>query len=335
MRRFFKKILFFTLPVLLLSVILLYSDFFKVFRSYESYTEDTFVGLNREFVCMKTFEKNANKNLISNSFIFGSSRSQAFKCRDWDKYLSTEDVSFHFDANAEGVIGVLKKLQYLKNKTVIKNALLIVDMEFLCQTNLKERENSHLTVSHPNISNSSFISFYKPFIKTSFTPKFAFSYYDFSIFGKYRQYMRGMISESKYPWIVDSINCDINYGIELEIKEDSVGYYNKMKKLNVFSESRKRKQKVDTLSDLTFEILKEISKIFEENKTDFNIIISPLYNQVPFKKEYLKKMEQIFKKSNVYDFSGVNYITSSFGNYYEQSHYRPHVARLILKELNN
>ena len=147
--------------------------------------------------------------------------------------------------------------------------------------------------------------------------------------------MRGMISESKYPWIVDSINCDINYGMELEIKEDSVGYYNKMKMLNVFSESRKRKQKVDTLSNLTFEILKEISKIFKENKTDFKIIISPLYNQVPLKKEYLNKMEQIFKKTNVYDFSGVNSITSSFGNYYEQSHYRPHVARLILKEINN
>ena len=146
--------------------------------------------------------------------------------------------------------------------------------------------------------------------------------------------MRGMINESKYPWIVDSTSCDIFYGIEKEIKEDSMSYYSQMIDLNVFSEKRDRTQKVDSLRDLSFEILEQISQVLKDSKTNFIVIISPLYNQVPFNVNYLNKLYKIFGKDNVLDYSGINAITSDIGNYYEQSHYRPHVARIILKDVN-
>jgi len=36
-------------------------------------------------------------------------------------------------------------------------------------------------------------------------------------------------------------------------------------------------------------------------------------------------------KKNVYDFSGKNKLTTPIGNYYETSHYRPHVANKIME----
>ena len=38
-------------------------------------------------------------------------------------------------------------------------------------------------------------------------------------------------------------------------------------------------------------------------------------------------------KQNVFDFSGINFITNDYHNYYENSHYRPHVADYIMKEI--
>jgi hypothetical protein len=41
----------------------------------------------------------------------------------------------------------------------------------------------------------------------------------------------------------------------------------------------------------------------------------------------------IFGTERVFDFSGVNEFTTDFRNYYEESHYRPQVAREILKRI--
>lgn len=41
----------------------------------------------------------------------------------------------------------------------------------------------------------------------------------------------------------------------------------------------------------------------------------------------------LFGENNIYDFPGVNSITEDYHNYYEDSHYRPCVARFILQTI--
>ena len=67
------------------------------------------------------------------------------------------------------------------------------------------------------------------------------------------------------------------------------------------------------------------------NKTNYRIIISPLYNQIKLNNQDLDYLKQLFGKDNVFDFSGINKFTKDYNNYYESSHYRPHIAREIMQ----
>ena len=64
-------------------------------------------------------------------------------------------------------------------------------------------------------------------------------------------------------------------------------------------------------------------------------MISPLYNKMKLHNEDLEYLKKVFGETNVFDFSGINKFTNDYRNYYESSHYRPHVAREILKIVYN
>lgn len=321
------------LPCIAVVGLIIYLDFFKVFFDYdEYYSDDLFVSLNREYVCLQTLEKK-QKSKKPDSFIFGSSRSQAFKCKDWKAYLPTECIPFHFDAANEALIGVLTKLEYLeRNDIEINNVLFVVDIGLLNQTSFKSR-NSSLTISHPKISTNSSLDFYSPFLSASLNPKFVASYIDFNTFGEHRSYMGQYIANTKFSNEVDSVDMDIYYGKDNEILNDSVAFYKKTIASGIFYDRTVIPVDSSLLTKTTMVQLKKIKQIFEENNTDFQIVISPLYDQVALNKDYLNLMNEIFSESKVHDFSGVNDFTNSLGNFYEKSHYRPHVARQIMKKV--
>jgi len=74
-----------------------------------------------------------------------------------------------------------------------------------------------------------------------------------------------------------------------------------------------------------------IKNIFEKHNTKYQIIISPVYDQVPLEKQQIEQLELIFGEKHIYNFSGKNQFTESIHNFYETSHYRPHVANEILR----
>jgi hypothetical protein len=82
-------------------------------------------------------------------------------------------------------------------------------------------------------------------------------------------------------------------------------------------------------------MLAEIFAKFQNDKTNYKIIINPLYDQEKLNSEDLIILNKIFGKENVFDFSGRNEITNDFYNYYELSHYRPHVAKMIMDIIYN
>lgn len=52
-------------------------------------------------------------------------------------------------------------------------------------------------------------------------------------------------------------------------------------------------------------------------------------------KKDLAELQSIFGIRKVYDFSGINEITNDYRNYYEDSHYIPHVADTYLEIIYN
>ena len=333
---FLKKTIRFLFPLsiffLLILFIIIYLDVFKVFFSYENYN-DTFVSLNRNVVTTRMYQNNRTKENFD-SFIFGSSRSQAFKVTNWKNYLEEDASPFHFDSSSEGIYGISTKIEYIANQgDTIKNALLILDHDILQKT---VDNSGHLFMSVPEVSGNSSFNFYFTFVKSSFNLRFLLAYIDYSIFKKYRSsYMGFLIRDTKYPHITHPKNGDIWYGYDTHIANDSLGYYQERIASGVFykREDIAQEKVKSTVTEREKKQLMSIKSIFDKHKTNYKIVIAPLYDQIPLGKSQLETLKIIFGKENVFDFSGKNELTEPIINFYEKSHFRPHVADSVMAEI--
>ena len=305
-------------------------DFFKVFKSYDNVYTDNFIGLNRGLITYKLYEKN-KVNTPYNAFVLGNSRSQAFKCKDWSTHLPKDAHPFHFDANAESIYGIATKLEYLKESGAsIDHALLVIDRLLLEKT----KDNpSHLFISHPEITKKSYFSFYSSFLRASLNPQFIIAYLDYKITNNYKPYMSNLILNSKYPYTMESITGDLYYGNDLEIEEDSLAYYSDKINQGIFFKRPFKENQPLPISNLEKKYLKTIGSILSSSKTQFKIVIAPNYEQVPLDAKRIALLESYFGKENIYDFSGINFYSTPIGNFYETSHFRPHVAKSIMEEI--
>ena len=330
MKTFINQLIkYLIIPNLILLSIVYYVDIFQIFGGFQDYYENQTIKNNRSFITANTYY-HFRKNKKFNSFIFGSSRSLSFKCKDWDEYLDNDSKSFHFDGYGEGLWNIYKKLESIDEVgDSIRNALVIIDMSILRRT---DPRYGHLFTEHPNISKESWIKFYFQFFKIHYNFKFISSYIDYSIFKEMRNYMKLFIKKGKNKDIVNNVNCDFWFGYDQDIQEDSLGYYNNLIKEGVFYE-RVEKKIFDIKEKVTKkEILqlKKISTIFKRHNTSYKIVIAPLYDQMPLGEEQLELLYDIFDKKYIYNFSGINQLTVPKSNYYEQSHFKPSVAKKIM-----
>jgi len=79
--------------------------------------------------------------------------------------------------------------------------------------------------------------------------------------------------------------------------------------------------------------LLEIIRILRKHRCNYKIIINPLYDQLKLAKSDYHVIEQIFGKENIYDFSGINYITNDVDNFDDVLHFKPKTGNLILKHI--
>ena len=87
------------------------------------------------------------------------------------------------------------------------------------------------------------------------------------------------------------------------------------------------------LKDKQVEMLHDIRSIFLKKKTQYKIVISPLFDQKKINRKDLKILQNVFGERTIHDFSGSNELTRNIRNYRDSGHYRPHVARHIMKSV--
>lgn len=331
MRQFIKNIGLFITPFMLIVLLVFGVDIFKI-CGYQDYYTDQKVVLNREMICTKTFNR-YNSSVKFNSFIFGNSRSQAYKCKTWSKYLSPKDIPFHFDASAENIWGILKKIEYLdQNDSDIDNALIVLDRKTLSTTSSRD---GHLFIAMPSVSKLSKMKYYFTYLEASLNIKFLLAYTDFTIFKTHRAYMGHLINGNKYDDKVNEVNCDIWYGYDEHIKNDSLGYYNEIIKKGAFHERLPNKEIICNTTPEEVMLLKKIKEIFTKHNTNYRIVVSPIYTQIPLEQQQLNLLYDIFEEKYVSNFSGENKFTETTSNYYEESHYKPYVANEIMEIIYN
>ena len=173
-----RKAFLLTLPFSAVVGSYLVLDPFQVLYHYDTYA--TQVILNRDYISTQLFVDNYPQQRYQ-SFILGNSRTMAFTVRDWAKY--THDLSsFHYDAFAESLFGVWKKLQFLENQGAgLKNVLIICDPQLLAQTRDVE---SHLFRKDPRLTGELPFRFQLSFFRAYLARFFFFHYWKLKLTGQ-------------------------------------------------------------------------------------------------------------------------------------------------------
>jgi hypothetical protein len=329
MKKFLVKFLVFLIPLYFVIITYFIYDPFKVLGSYEDYYTYGFVPVNRDFVSTETWLKNQDRQHY-NSFIFGSSRTLAFKTNDWKKYLGEAAIPFVFDASDENISGIFKKIERIHEKGIkIKNALLVLctDATFVPKTLTAD----YLIVKHPFLSGQPRVLFQSLFLETFLSNGFFVRFLDYQWFRKYRHYMAGYLQEFQIK--ADSVTNDLFLSKESDILKDSLAYYHNIDYEFQKQSSNQHRFKTRLINNRHIGEMLVIRNIFDMDSTNYKIVISPVSDQVYFNRIDLRRLYSIFGKDKVFDFSGVNEITSNKFNYYERSHYRYKVGKRIMEQI--
>ena len=115
------------------------------------------------------------------------------------------------------------------------------------------------------------------------------------------------------------------------IKHDSINYYQEQKE-KVFYK-RKPKERVDLIGGQAEQLLHEIKAVLSRHHSDYQIIITPNYDQDQLSGNDRLKLESIFTSDKILDVSGVKDMTSDYRNYYEHKHFKPSIASQLLKQV--
>ena len=329
--RFLRKLLILSLPLGFVIVCYLLMDPFKVIWHYDSYYENhiAHVGMNMDYVSTENFiNKNPAQNY--NAFIFGNSRSQYWQTEDWQRHIGNDARCYHYYGNGETLFGMMKNIKFVHScGNSIDYAIFVVDATLLSQT---EAKHGHLFCTPPKVVHyRNFINFHATNFFAFLHPIFVLSYTDFRLNKTLRPYMlerylfeQPVVYNAETNEVVDSMfNKAIADGTFYTVKR-MLRFQNMQHPDSISS---------PVLHDENIEMLHEIAHILSMHHTRYKVVISPLYDQIKFNPEDLQTLQDIFGRDNVYDFSGKSDITSDYHNYYEESHYRPEVARKLMEEI--
>ena len=316
-----------SLPVFIMVICYIIIDPFKVIWDYDLYYQsDDFIQLNRGFVSAKHYANHHNEYHY-NSYIFGNSRSIVFHEKEWKKYIPKTSVCYHFDAFGGGVKELYYEIKYVSERDTLKNALLILDHELL-STN----ENEGILLSLPPIlkNGKGTLKFQLEYFMAFYKIDFFLSYIDYRMNKEFDPNLESYFIKPNRRMGYDPINNELFWEQQEESIEKGTYYDSIMIKHFDYRQSH-GKVVEPAINDERMEMLKEIKSIFNAQKTDYKIVISPLYAQKKLNPIDLQILYDIFDQNNVFDFSGVNKWTSDYHNYYEISHYRSCVANEIMQ----
>lgn len=332
MKKLLVLLLKFSLPLLLLLAVYACLDPFKVLWHYDSFYEpDTKVSitLNKDYVSTTTYD-NQYKTAHYNSFIFGNSRSVFYETAQWEKYLDGNNKPYHFDASAETLYGICKKIEYIDGKEEkMDNVLLVLDHMILSRD---KPLDGHLFVISPQLTGySNYGEFQIQFLRAFLSYKFLPGYIEYKVTGKVKPYMIEATLDTE-AFMYNSYTNEMRH--TTSENEIANGTFYTPELMEVFySRDTIQKHSPVVIKDNQKALLTEIARILKKQGTNFRIIINPLYDQEKLNTADLAYLQKLFGKEAVFDFSGINDITNDYRNYYESSHYRPQAANKVLTEI--
>lgn len=330
---FIKKLLLFSIPFVAFVLLYFYFDPFKVVRSYNCYYESgkpSYITLNKDYVSTENWV-NRQGQYHFDSYIFGNSRSMFYPVGVWKNYIGADsEQCYHFDASAESIYGIARKLSFLAaHGAPVRNALFIIDASAL---NKADNSAGHIFVKDPRLSGESRVSFQVDFLKDFFDFDFLRALLDFKLTGRIKDYMKRDFLLDDRPFFYDSVTNEIRMDFyEDMIGKDTGAYYTPRADLFYDRDMSVQKSYPPVIKTPQLALLRTIKKVLDGDGTNYKIVISPLYDQLKLNPADLRVLQDVFGPQHIFDFSGINDFTRSRYNYYEASHYRPQIADSIMR----
>lgn len=327
MRAFLLRILVFALPFAAVTGAYVVLDPFKVLYTYERFVSHNPVSINVDYLSTESYLRHRDERHWD-AFLFGSSRTLAFRAEDWMPYLDDANP-LRFNASRESLYGVVRKLELIDAMgDPIRYALVLVDADLLSQV---EDSSGHLYVKHPRLSGRPWLDFELLFLRAWFQDFFFVRYLDHRLTGATRPYMRRVINTNRME--IGPAHNDLRLvDQEAWLARDPDAYYAHYRPR--FERARHHPHPDGpVIGERQRALLLRMREIFEAHGTRYRIVVSPNFAWPPLAEEDLGVLRRIFGADRVHDFSDRSAITEDPRNYYEQVHFRPHVGRRILAEI--
>lgn len=320
-----RKLFYLLSPLLVILLLYLVYDPFEVLYQYDRYYRDPVVIYNWDSNHTETLRLNYPRYRFD-SFIFGSSRSKAFMPEDWSPFIGSQQI-FHYSALAETLFGIERKIAFIDRSGMsIRNCLLVVDRELLAKTG---NNTGHLFIKHPDLSGESRVKFHLTFFQAFMNPQFL---------GHYLLHKMNFRITSPLFYDGKSNRYDPLYGdmsfldAERRLVANPEGFFPGQKD-SFYVRPANQNFAPPVIGALQSKLLTNMAVILKAHKAAVTVVISPLYDQVPMNPADVEALRQLFGRNQVFDYSGENRFTRDWHNYYEPSHFRPHVARAVLEEI--
>lgn len=328
MRAFLLKILLFSLPFQLLALSFVLLDPFMVVWDYQAFPARTHVAINVDYLTTETYLENRSERGYD-SFIFGSSRTLAFRTREWMQRVGS-GTPFRYSATRESLFGVWGKVRLIDRRgDRIRHALLLAEPTLLEKTS---NSTGHLHIKHPKVSGGSWGEFYLSFFSAYLSDFFFVKYLDYALFGEYRGYMAGAIQETP-PRMDPRTNDLFLVHQDRALESDPESYYRDLRSDFRRTRASAPEMHEPVIGEAERALLEKIRAVFEEHGTCYEVVVSPNYDQAALHPKDREELRDIFGADRVHDYSGQNAITTQVRNYYEPYHFRPRVGERILRRV--
>lgn len=327
------KTLTLAMPFLFLLGSFFIVDPFMIVKDYKDYDHPraNFGLQNLGYISWLKFKKN-NPSKHYNSFILGASCTLTYQSEYWKKYIKGR--VFRLPSNDENLYEIVKLLEALEKQPHqrIDNILIVSEPRLLA---IDEETKGIMHTFPREVSGRSIFSLGTDYVKGFFSMPFNYSYMKYvvsRIIGR-----KTSDSAENNQGIADTkTNDDLSIS-QREADINSKGllaYYNKKKEVFAGVDTMRRKTMPALFGESQIALFKRVKAVAQRHNTNLKIAIGP-----NLETDYMNPKDDAILREIFGDKNVVNYNVPAYKellkkeNFYDKVHYRPHIAKQILRDL--
>ena len=272
--------------------------------------------MNERFVKVDYLQEN-HQNY--NAYLFGSSRIGVIEPKVFEQYIP-QSKFYNFTLSSANLYDYLNHLEYfVKEKYEIKTLVLQLDIDNMAYYG--HESDDYVTLLHPDVLNNSLTLFYA---------KYLLGFFPINLESTLEENFSEKVSKT----------YDLKRGVwnvpyrEKALVENATKYVKNKKCFHI--ENRRTIQYIKEFQDK--KALQRIVDLCQKEGIKLYLFTTPHNKNMMDRfvlNDYHRYLNDIAKITSFYDFSGYNSVTNDNSNYYETSHYRPQVGKLIAGKIFN